>query len=108
MQPASLTLVLYLLLNVAVFSVYWWDKRAAVEGRWRVRESTLLLLALIGGSFGAILAQRLLRHKTRKEPFRTILALIASLHVGLSTFLAGLWIVAPEAVAAFFRGHVYQ
>ena len=108
MQPASLTLVLYLLRNVAVFFVYWWDKRAAVEGRWRVRESTLLLLAFIGGSFGAILAQRLLRHKTRKEPFRTILALIASLHIGLTTFLAGLWVVAPEAVAAFFRGHVYQ
>ncbi len=103
MQPKILTtlLVAYLLLNMAVFLIYWWDKRAAIAGAWRIRESTLLMLAFLGGSFGAVLGQRLLRHKTRKEPFRTILALIASLHVGAATFLAGAWLFAPDAIPVF-------
>ncbi len=52
-----------------VFCIYWWDKRAAGTGDWRVRETTLLALAFLGGGIGALLAQRLLRHKTRKSPF---------------------------------------
>jgi uncharacterized membrane protein YsdA (DUF1294 family) len=98
-QPVTL-LSIFLLLNLVVFCIYWWDKQAAIEGAWRVRESTLLMLAFIGGSFGAITAQRVLRHKTRKEPFRTILALIVSLHVVLVTFLAGIWLLAPEGTLA--------
>lgn len=98
-QPVAI-LLLVLLLNAVVFCVYWWDKQAAIEGGWRVRESTLLILAFIGGSIGAITAQRVLHHKTRKEPFRTILALIASFHVVLVTFSAGIWLLAPEGTLA--------
>ena len=98
-QPVTL-LLLVLLLNAVAFCVYWWDKQAAIEGGWRVRESTLLMLAFIGGSVGAITAQRLLCHKTRKEPFRTILALMASFHVVLVTFSAGIWLLAPEGTLA--------
>lgn len=98
-QLASFFLI-YLLLNLVVFCIYWWDKQAAIGGAWRVRESTLLMLAFIGGSFGAITAQRLLRHKTRKEPFRTILALTASLHVVIVTFVAGIWLFAPRGTFA--------
>jgi len=41
------------------------------------RKSTLLMLAILGGTSGAIAGQQVLRHKTRKEPFRTKLWLIA-------------------------------
>jgi uncharacterized membrane protein YsdA (DUF1294 family) len=100
LEPFAAFTLIYLLLNLAVYCVYWWDKQAAIEGGWRVRESTLLMLAFIGGSIGAIMAQRILRHKTRKEPFRTILALIASLHVVVATFVAGIWLLAPEGTIA--------
>ena len=40
-------------------------------------------MALLGGSVGALLAQQILRHKTRKEPFATKLRLIAFLHAVL-------------------------
>ncbi len=79
--------VLCILFNAVVFSIYWSDKRAARNGRWRVSETTLLLLAFAGGSLGAVAAQRLLRHKTHKEPFRTILAAIVTLHVCVSIVL---------------------
>jgi uncharacterized membrane protein YsdA (DUF1294 family) len=46
-----------------------------------VSEGTLLLFALIGGSVGAIAGQQVMRHKTRKEPFRTMLYSIAMFQV---------------------------
>ena len=36
-------------------------------------------MAAVGGSLGAIAAQQILRHKTRKEPFRTQLYVIAGI-----------------------------
>ncbi len=70
--------VLYLLaINALAFGAFWADKRAAAFGRRRTRESTLLMLAAIGGTSGAIAGQQILRHKTRKQPFRTQLWLIA-------------------------------
>jgi uncharacterized membrane protein YsdA (DUF1294 family) len=78
--------------NLFVFATYFIDKRAARLGHPRVSERTLLMLALFAGSPGAITAQRLLRHKTQKEPFRTLLMGIAALHVvllgGAAAFLA--------------------
>ncbi|MDP9839709.1 uncharacterized membrane protein YsdA (DUF1294 family) [Neorhizobium huautlense] len=94
-QPLTLFLI-YLLFNVVVFCVYWWDKEAARQGQWRISENTLLSLALFGGSFGAVTAQQILRHKTRKEPFRSTLMLIVVLHVVAAAF----WIFAPTGTLA--------
>ncbi|MFD1327042.1 DUF1294 domain-containing protein [Mycoplana ramosa] len=87
-----LSLAVLLLVNLTTFLVFWWDKEAARAGRWRIQESTLLGLALVGGSLGAVLAQRLLRHKTRKQPFRSLLNLI----IGGHAVLALVWIAAPS------------
>lgn len=59
-----------LLLNLVTFFVYWLDKYAAQQGRWRTAENTLHLLSLLGGWPGAWFAQQLLRHKSSKETFR--------------------------------------
>ncbi len=56
---------------VAIF-LYATDKAAAQQGRWRTPESTLHLVAALGGWPGALIARHLFRHKTTKEPFRTI------------------------------------
>ncbi|ARO23866.1 DUF1294 domain-containing protein [Rhizobium sp. S9] len=87
---------LFLALNLIVFSVYFLDKQAARQGGWRISERTLLTLALIGGSLGAVAAQQLLRHKTRKEPFRSMLAAILVLHGALAAALAFAPLWAPR------------
>ena len=73
--------------NLAGFLAFLWDKHCAMTGRWRVRESTLLTLAAIGGVIGCIVGQRVLRHKTTKEPFRTRLLAILIVE---AAFLAAL------------------
>ena len=77
--------------NLATFATFAIDKRAAIRGQWRVRESTLLALVTVGGAFGAVLAQTTLRHKTRKEPFRTQLYLI----IGMELVLLGVLSLPP-------------
>jgi uncharacterized membrane protein YsdA (DUF1294 family) len=62
----------YILLSFLTFLVYSKDKRAAIDGNWRVSESTLHALSLFCGWPGAIVAQVQLRHKTRKKNFRIV------------------------------------
>ncbi len=69
-------------LNLWTFASFWHDKRQAISGGWRVPEGRLLLLAALGGSPGAFAARHLLRHKTRKQPFATLLWLIALVQLG--------------------------
>ena len=68
-------LVVLVVWNAIVFAVYAWDKWAATRGMRRVRESTLLFLAVAFGSPGAMLAMRVLRHKTRKLGFTLLVPL---------------------------------
>ena len=74
------------------FVSFWRDKRSAISGHRRTPERDLLALAFFGGSVGAVLAQQLLRHKIRKQPFATYLFLIAAAHAGLAIGLASLQI----------------
>ena len=63
-------LVIYLIvINIVTFIVYGIDKAAAKAHKRRVRISTLLLLAAIGGSLGAFLGMFIFRHKTKKWYF---------------------------------------
>lgn len=89
MQPTLLFLLTYLaVINLIAFALYGSDKRSAIRGEGRVRETTLLGVAAIGGSLGAFAAQRLFRHKVSKRPFQlkfgAILALQAAGLVALA------------------------
>lgn len=59
----------YLLLSLLCFILYALDKSAAVAGRRRISEKSLIFWGLLGGWPGSLLAQRLLRHKTKKWAF---------------------------------------
>ena len=72
----------YLGLSLACALAYWRDKTAAKNGQWRVSESTLLMLGMLGGWPGAIIAQQTLRHKTSKVSFRLAFWATVVLNVG--------------------------
>lgn len=65
-------LALYLAASSITFIAYAIDKSAAQNNRWRTKESTLHLLSLTGGWLGALLAQKTLRHKSKKEEFQAV------------------------------------
>lgn len=58
------------IINVMTFFVYGIDKWKAKHSRWRVSETTLLFLAVIGGSIGAWMGMRVWHHKTLHKKFR--------------------------------------
>lgn len=62
----------YLVTSLTCFVAYAIDKSAARNGGWRTPERTLLLLGLVGGWPGGMLAQQWLRHKTAKRSFRQL------------------------------------
>ncbi len=64
-------------INVIAFLAFGWDKRQSIRDGSRIAERTLLALALFGGALGALIGQQLFRHKTQKQPFRTLLWLAA-------------------------------
>ena len=59
--------------NIVTLALYGYDKHQAIAGGIRIPEVVLHLAALLGGSPGAVLAQGLFRHKTRKRSFRIVL-----------------------------------
>lgn len=73
----------YLVISILTLIAYAWDKSAAQNAHWRTRESTLHLLALFGGWPGALMAQRYLRHKSRKQPFQLIFWMTVILNVAV-------------------------
>ena len=73
--------------NLLAFATYGFDKHRARVGGQRVPEATLLWLAVVGG-IGAWAACKLFRHKTRKQPFSTVLMVIAALQVAGIGWLA--------------------
>ena len=74
--------LLLIIVNLWTMLTFWRDKQRAIAGERRIAESDLLVLALAGGSPGALLARRLFRHKTRKQPFSTQLFMIAAIQAG--------------------------
>lgn len=75
-------LFLYLLLiNALAFTVMLVDKKKAVKNRWRIPERTLLGIAAVGGSLGAVIAMQLLRHKTKHPRFSIGLPCMLAVHI---------------------------
>ncbi|MCQ2216594.1 MAG: DUF1294 domain-containing protein [Bacteroidales bacterium] len=70
------TLFIYLVvINFIAFLVYGIDKYKAIKKKWRIPESTLIALAVVGGGLGAFLAMKAFRHKTQHVKFTVLVPL---------------------------------
>lgn len=78
----KVVLALYVFASIVAFFAYAFDKSAAEHNRWRTKENTLHLFALIGGWPGALAAQRLFRHKSKKTSFQTVFWITVFLNCG--------------------------
>jgi len=85
----------FLAVNAVTYLAFRRDKRRSEANEWRIPEKTLLTLAIVGGWPAAKLAQRRLRHKTRKQPFAFTLNVIG---------LAWAWAAGVLIAAAIYTG----
>ena len=80
-------LLAYMVTSALSYAMYAMDKSAAKSGAWRTQESTLHGLSLIGGWPGALIAQQVLRHKSKKEEFRFVFWLTVVINIGVFLWL---------------------
>lgn len=83
----KIILAYLILINAAAFLLMLADKQKARHGRWRIPEATLLGIATLGGSFGAICGINLFHHKTKHPKFYLGLPLILAVQIILATIL---------------------
>jgi uncharacterized membrane protein YsdA (DUF1294 family) len=86
-MPVIVSLI-YLGLSLATFLAYALDKSAAESGQWRTQESTLHIFGLAGGWPGAIFAQQLLRHKSKKREFQAVFWITVLINCGAIIWLS--------------------
>ena len=82
-------IILYYLVavNITTFLVYGIDKLKAKKSKWRIPESTLLFLAVIGGSIGALLGMKIWHHKTMHKKFKYGIPLIILIQLGVVLYV---------------------
>jgi len=85
--------IFYLLASTVCFAAYARDKAAARSRARRTPERRLLLLGLVGGWPGAVLAQQVLRHKTAKASFQALFWSSVAAHVAAAGALAWLFVL---------------
>lgn len=73
----------FMLINFVTFIAYYIDKRKALNKERRISEFALLLLVLIGGTVGGLVAMFVVRHKTKKISFLIKLGMVITLQVSL-------------------------
>lgn len=87
-QLPVIVLMGFAILSIITFAAYALDKSAAQSGSWRTKESTLHMLALIGGWPGAMYAQQKLRHKSVKTEFRQVFWATVIMNIGALSWVA--------------------
>ena len=85
---ANMLFYYLIVINVVTFTVYGIDKLKAKQGSWRISEATLLILAIFGGSIGALLGMKVWRHKTMHKKFKYGLPLILIIQIILIGYLS--------------------
>lgn len=87
--------IAYVAMSVLAFMLYGHDKSAARNNRWRTPESTLHFFALLGGWPGALFAQDVFRHKSKKADFQTVFLVTILLNC-----IALMWLLSSGRAAA--------
>lgn len=80
-------LIYLLIINVIAFISMYIDKQRAIKHKWRIQESTLIGLAILGGSIGSYLGMKNFRHKTKHLKFTLGIPFIILCQITLIIFL---------------------
>lgn len=87
MSVIQLIIIYLIVINVATFFTYGIDKWKAKKSLWRIRETALLGLAVLGGSVGAWLGMKVWHHKTQHKKFKYGIPVILAAQMALALYL---------------------
>lgn len=77
--------VYLLIINILATAITVYDKKRAEKNRWRIRESTLLIIAAVGGAISMYVTMQLIHHKTQKLKFMLGIPAMVVLHTIILT-----------------------
>ncbi|PIR78093.1 MAG: DUF1294 domain-containing protein [Candidatus Magasanikbacteria bacterium CG10_big_fil_rev_8_21_14_0_10_36_16] len=77
----------FILINLITLITFGIDKGKAINNNRRIRERTLWIMSLLGGSLGALLGMKMFRHKTKKLSFQAMMAVILVVQILLAYWL---------------------
>ena len=83
----DIILIYLILINIVAFAMYGIDKQKAKRNKCRIPEATLLGVALIGGSAGALLGMQMFRHKTKHWKFKILVPAFLIVQIVLLLYL---------------------
>ena len=83
----NIAMLFFAIINAVAVIVYGWDKLCAIRKWWRVPELTLLVIAMVGGSIGAMAAMRRFHHKTLHLKFKYGVPLILAAQIAGLVYL---------------------
>lgn len=86
-MPLKQIIIYLIVINVATFITYGIDKYKARRAMWRVREASLLILAVLGGSVGAWLGMKVWHHKTQHLKFKYGVPFILFAQIALAFYI---------------------
>lgn len=86
-RSQKILIIYFVTINVATFLTYGIDKWKAKHSKMRIREAALLILAVLGGSIGALLGMQVWHHKTQHKKFKYGLPLILLAQIVLIYFI---------------------
>ena len=86
-MPLKQIIIYLIVINVATFITYGIDKYKARRAMWRVREASLLILAVLGGSVGAWLGMKVWHHKTQHVKFKYGVPFILFAQIALALYI---------------------
>ena len=90
MQPlVKLFLIYYAIVAAVSVIITVHDKNAAKSGAWRVSESMLMGIGLIGGALPMLITMKLIRHKTKHMKF--MLGLPAEIILHIAVLIAAIY-----------------
>jgi uncharacterized membrane protein YsdA (DUF1294 family) len=87
MKALNIFLIYLLVINLIAIIITCYDKRCAVKNKWRIKESTLLIVSLIGGSVGMLATMKIIRHKTKHKKFMIGIPAIIILQIAIIIFV---------------------
>lgn len=80
-----IALIAYLvIINIIAIAMYAADKKKAVKKEWRTKEATLIGVAVLGGSVGALYGIFGLRHKSKHPKFYIGVPVIFAVQIAIA------------------------